>query len=74
MNVRLIRLYDLSDNKLVTVTKMNSIGWGVGCEACICGRRLLAWEEDKVKSAVSCYIIFFLFYVTLYSLTGWCER
>jgi len=42
-------LYELSDNKLVTVTKMNSLGWGVGCEAWIWGRRLFAWEEDQVK-------------------------
>lgn len=49
LNVRFRRLYDLFENKLATLTKMNSLGWEVDEEAWFWRRKLLTWEEDQVK-------------------------
>jgi len=43
------RLFDLSNNKMATVTKMYSLGWGEEGEAWKWRRRLFAWEEEKVR-------------------------
>ncbi|GAU46155.1 hypothetical protein TSUD_401590 [Trifolium subterraneum] len=42
------RLFDLAENKLITVHDMYEAGWGVGGEAWKWRRRLYAWEEDLV--------------------------
>jgi len=43
------RLFDLAINKMTTVTEMYSLGWGEDGEAWKWRRRLLAWEEEKVR-------------------------
>jgi len=48
LKVRVKRLYDLSENKLATILKMNLLGWGVDGEACK-WRGLLVMEEDHVR-------------------------
>jgi hypothetical protein len=47
------RLYELAENKLVTVSEMFVLGWGVGGEAWKWQRRLLAWEEELVVECVA---------------------
>ncbi|GAU32021.1 hypothetical protein TSUD_158120 [Trifolium subterraneum] len=48
------RLYALAENKLITVSEMFSLRWGVGGEAWKWRRRLLAWEEELVVECVDC--------------------
>lgn len=48
LNVRFTRLYDLYENKLTFVTKMNSLVWVLGGEAWRWIRRLLDCVEDQV--------------------------
>jgi len=43
------RLFDLTTNKMTTVAEMYSFGWGVEGEAWQWRRRLLAWEEERVR-------------------------
>jgi len=43
------RLFDLATNKMATVAEMYSLGWGEEGEAWKWQRRLLAWEEEKVR-------------------------
>jgi hypothetical protein len=54
------RLFELAKNKLVTVSGMFVLGWGVGGEAWKWRRRLLAWEEELVVECVaqvsSCFL------------------
>jgi len=42
-------LFDLAINKIATVAEMYSFGWGVEGDAWQWRRRLLAWEEEKVR-------------------------
>jgi len=42
------RLYDLSDNQLITVAGMCALGSGEGGTAWRWRRRLLAWEEELI--------------------------
>ena len=46
--VRFRRLYDLAENKAITVRNMFSLGWEDGGEAWQWRRRLWAWEEELV--------------------------
>jgi hypothetical protein len=46
------RLYQLADNKLVTVSEMCQLGWDYGGEAWKWRRRLFAWEEGLVRVCV----------------------
>jgi len=43
------RLFDLATNKMTTVAEMYSFGWGVEGDAWQWRRRLLAWEEERVR-------------------------
>ena len=43
------RLFDLATNKMAMVSEMYSLGWGEEGEAWKWRRRLLAWEEEKVR-------------------------
>jgi len=54
LRVRFPRLFDLSDDKGVTVEVMVSRGWGVGGGAWVWKRRLFAWEEECVRE---CYAL-----------------
>ncbi|GAU15013.1 hypothetical protein TSUD_48080 [Trifolium subterraneum] len=47
------RLFDLAENKLITVHDMYEAGWGVGGEAWKWRRRLYAWEEDLVLECIA---------------------
>jgi len=42
------RLFELTENKLVTVMEMFVLGWGVGGEMWKWRRMLFAWEEGLV--------------------------
>jgi hypothetical protein len=42
-------LFDLATNKMATVVEMYSFRWRVEGEAWQWQRRLLAWEEEKVR-------------------------
>jgi len=46
------RLFELSENKLATVSEMFALGWGDGSEAWKWRRRLFAWEEVLVGECV----------------------
>ncbi|GAU40836.1 hypothetical protein TSUD_287740 [Trifolium subterraneum] len=46
------RLFDLAENKFITVADMHGLGWGVGGEAWKWRRRLHAWEEELVLECV----------------------
>ena len=46
------RLYELAENKLVMVAEMFARGWGVNGEAWKWCRRLFAWEEELLGSAL----------------------
>jgi len=48
LNHRFKRLYDLSENKMVTVADMSNLGWNVEGGGWKWRRRLLAWEEEEV--------------------------
>jgi len=48
LRVRYRRLFDLSEDKLLTVAQLNDLGWDVGVEAWKWRRRLWAWEEELV--------------------------
>ncbi|GAU24627.1 hypothetical protein TSUD_289900 [Trifolium subterraneum] len=54
------RLFALAENKLITVSEMFTLGWGVGGEAWKWRRRLLAWEEELVVECVDCLSSVFL--------------
>ena len=43
------RLFYLVVNKMAAVAEMFSLGWGEGGEVWKWRRRLLAWEEEKLK-------------------------
>ena len=43
------RLFTLADNKMAIVADMSSWGWGEGGEAWKWQRRLLAWEQEKLR-------------------------
>lgn len=47
-HVRFRRLFDLSDNKFLTVAQMFHLGWGEGGEAWKWRSRLWAWEEEQL--------------------------
>ncbi|GAU44846.1 hypothetical protein TSUD_400470 [Trifolium subterraneum] len=46
------RLYDLAENKSVSVADMFEVGWGIGGEAWKWRLRLFAWEEELVLGCV----------------------
>jgi len=46
LQVRFRRLFNLSENKLLTVAQMHDLGWDVGGEAWKLRRRLRALEEE----------------------------
>ncbi|GAU46642.1 hypothetical protein TSUD_246690 [Trifolium subterraneum] len=46
------RLYDLAENKSVSVADMFEAGWGIGGEAWKWRRRLFAWEEELLLGCV----------------------
>ncbi|GAU17363.1 hypothetical protein TSUD_232390 [Trifolium subterraneum] len=46
------RLFDLAENKFITVADMHGLGWGVDGEAWKWRRRLRAWEEELVLDCV----------------------
>ncbi|GAU50369.1 hypothetical protein TSUD_284670 [Trifolium subterraneum] len=46
------RLYDLAENKSVSVADMFEAGWGIGGETWKWRRRLFAWEEELVLGCV----------------------
>jgi len=50
---RYIRLFELVDNKMMSVAEVNLLGWGRG-ETWKWRRRLLAWEEELMGSVVLC--------------------
>lgn len=45
---RFIRLFELSENKLVSVLDISLLGWEENGEACKWCMQLLAWEEEHV--------------------------
>jgi hypothetical protein len=47
------RLYDLAENKLISVHDMFLAGWGLGGEAWKWRRRLFAWEEELVLECIA---------------------
>jgi len=51
--LRFRRLFDLADNKLVFVTEMHFLGWGVNGEAWKWRRRLFAWEEELARECAA---------------------
>jgi len=51
LEVRFRRLFELADNKLVTIAKMHCFGWGVNGEAWKWRKRLFALEEELVREA-----------------------
>lgn len=53
LNVRFSRLFNLVENKLASITKMNKLGWGGNGEAWKWRRRLFAWDEELVVSVLS---------------------
>jgi hypothetical protein len=46
------RLFELEENKLITVADMKLLGWGVNGEAWKWRRRLFAWKENLVRKCV----------------------
>ncbi|XP_024630861.1 uncharacterized protein [Medicago truncatula] len=59
LHVRFPRLFDLAENKWVTVSKMAGRGWVVEGDAWVWQRRLLVWEEELVTecSSLLCNIV-----------------
>lgn len=50
--IDLAALFDLSENKLLSVTDMFAIGWGEGGKAWKWRKRLFAWEEEQVAEII----------------------
>ena len=48
LRLRFSCLFNLSNNKLCTVTDMSNLGWEEGGQAWSVGRRLWVWEEELV--------------------------
>ena len=59
LHMRFSRLFNLAENKRVTVSEMTGRGWVVGGDAWEWRRRLLAWEEELVTecSTLPCNIV-----------------
>jgi hypothetical protein len=53
LRVQFPRLFDLAENKEVSVRDMATRGWGVGGGGWVWRRRLLASEEDSVMECLS---------------------
>lgn len=51
--VRFFRLFDLSENKLLTVSQMFDLGWDERGEAWKWRRRLWAWEEKMLEECIT---------------------
>ena len=51
------RLYDLSENKMVTVADMSNLGWSVHGDGGKWQRHLLAWEEVVARSSLFTNIV-----------------
>jgi len=49
LKISFSRLFDLATNKMATVAEIYSLRWGEEGEAWKWRRRLLAWEEEKVR-------------------------
>jgi len=47
--VRFRRLFDLAENKLMTVAQMYDLGWDIRAGAWRWRRRLRAWEEELLE-------------------------
>ena len=53
LRVQFPRLFDLAENKEVTVREMKGRGWAVGGGAWEWRQRLLAWEEESVSECAA---------------------
>jgi len=60
---RFRHLYDLADNKEITVRNMFLLGWEDGGEAWQWRRRLWVWEEECLEECRNYCLMFFAGYI-----------
>jgi len=53
LGVRFSRLFELAENRWISVEDMSQLGWGEGGDAWKWKRRLFVWEEENVRECIS---------------------